>query len=155
MNKALLIFSTSIIFFLFSCGGGSDMERPVYNTDGIIGEWSFLPNCEEYILGIDTIYLANELPDTISIFSNSDNTLSIDAGANTLDASIDINGDFVIRYQSFRAYLDLGIISDTATIYLTGDGNFSSDSLATMNLTFSEPNLPGQIDCTVSLSKLN
>ena len=155
MNKALLIFSTSIIFFLFSCGGGSDMERPVYNTDGIIGEWSFLPNCEEYILGIDTIYLANELPDTISIFSNSDNTLSIDAGANTLDASIDINGDFFIRYQSFRAYLDLGIISDTATIYLTGDGNFSSDSLATMNLTFSEPNLPGQIDCTVSLSKLN
>ena len=155
MNKALLIFSTSIIFFLFSCGGGSDMERPVYNTDGIIGEWSFLPNCEEYILGIDTIYLANELPDTISIFSNSDNTLSIDAGTNTLNASIDINGDFVIRYQSFRAYLDLGIISDTATIYLTGDGNFSSDSLATMNLTFSEPNLPGQIDCTVSLSKLN
>lgn len=155
MNKALLIFSTSIIFFLFSCGGGSDMERPVYNTDGIIGEWSFLPNCEEYILGIDTIYLANELPDTISIFSNSDNTLSIDAGANTLNASIDINGDFVIRYQSFRAYLDLGIISDTATIYLTGDGNFFSDSLATMNLTFSEPNLPGQIDCTVSLSKLN
>ena len=155
MNKALLIFSTSIIFFLFSCGGGSDMERPVYNTDGIIGEWSFLPNCEEYILGIDTIYLANELPDTISIFSNSENSLSIDAGTNTLNASIDINGDFVIRYQSFRAYLDLGIISDTATIYLTGDGNFSSDSSATMNLTFSEPNLPGQIDCTVSLSKLN
>ena len=55
----------------------------------------------------------------------------------------------------FSLVFVLGIISDTATIYLTGDGNFSSDSLATMNLTFSEPNLPGQIDCTVSLSKLN
>ena len=120
-----------------------------------MGDWSFSPNCEEYILGTDTIYLANELPDTISIFSNADNTLSIDAGENTLNASIDAEGDFYIRYQSFRAYLDLGIISDTATIYLTGDGTFSSDSSATMNLTFSEPNLPGQIDCTVSLSKLD
>jgi len=159
MHKILLIFSTPIIFFLYSCGGGSvggsDLEGPIYNTEGIVGEWSFSPNCEEYSLGTDTIYLANELPDTISIFSNSDNILSIDAGANTLSASIDINGDFVIEYQSFRAYLDLGIISDTATIYLTGNGNFSSDSLATMDLTFSEPNLPGQIDCTVSLSKLN
>jgi len=144
-----------LILFLFPCGGGSDNERPIYNTDSIVGDWSFLPNCEEYILGVDTIFLANELPDTISIFSNADNTLSIDAGENTLNASIDAEGDFYIRYQSFRAYLDLGIISDTATIYLTGDGNFSSDSSATMNLTFSEPNLPGQIDCTVSLSKLN
>ena len=31
-------------------------------------------------LEVDTIFLANELPDTISIFSNADNTLSIDAG---------------------------------------------------------------------------
>jgi len=155
MNKIFLLISTSIILFLYSCGGGSDMERPIYDTDAIVGEWSFSPNCEEYILGLDTIYLANELPDTISIFSNADNSLSINAGTNTLSASIDINGDFVISYQSFRAYLDLGIISDTATIYLTGDGNFSSDSLAIMNLTFSEPNLPGQIDCTVSLSKLD
>ena len=81
--------------------------------------------------------------------------MSIDAGDNTLDASINIDGDFFIRYQSFRAFLDLGVISDTATVYLTGDGNFSSDSTATMNLTFTEPNLPGQIDCTVNLSKLD
>ena len=155
MEKLISIFSASLILFLFSCGGGSDNERPIYNTDSIVGDWSFSPNCEEYILGVDTIFLANELPDTISIFSNADNTLSIDAGENTLNASIDTEGDFYIRYQSFRAYLDLGIISDTATIYLTGDGNFSSDSSATMNLTFSEPNLPGQIDCTVSLSKLD
>ena len=131
------------------------MDGPIYNTDVIVGDWLFESNCEEYVLGVDTIFLSNELPDTISIFSNSDNSLSIDAGDNTLDASINIDGDFFIRYQSFRAFLDLGVISDTATVYLTGDGNFSSDSTATMNLTFTEPNLPGQIDCTVNLSKLD
>ena len=155
MKKLISIFSTSLILFLFSCGGGSDIERPIYNTDRIVGDWSFSPNCQEYILGVDTIFLANELPDTISIFSNADNTLSIDAGVNTLNATLDSEDVFYITRQSFRAYLDLGIISDTVTIYLTGDGNFSSDSSATMNLTFSEPNLPGQIDCSVSLSKLD
>ena len=110
MKKLISIFSASLILFLSSCGGGSDNERPIYNTDSIVGDWSFSPNCEEYILGTDTIYLANELPDTISIFSNADNTLSIDAGENTLNASIDAEGDFYIRYQSFRAYLDLSLI---------------------------------------------
>ncbi len=154
MNKLTIIFST-ISFFLISCGGAGDMDRPIYNTDVIVGDWLFESNCEEYVLGVDTIFLSNELPDTISIFSNSDNSLSIDAGDNTLDASINIDGDFFIRYQSFRAFLDLGVISDTATVYLTGDGNFFSDSTATMNLTFTEPNLPGQIDCAVNLSKLD
>ena len=67
MKKLISIFSASLILFLSSCGGGSDNERPIYNTDSIVGDWSFSPNCEEYILGTDTIYLANGA-DTISIF---------------------------------------------------------------------------------------
>ena len=177
MNKVLSIFSASLVLFLFSCGGGSDIYDVfgctdstalnydslatdddgscIYDTYRFEGDWSFSPNCEEYILGVDTIFLADELPDTISIYSSDDNILSLDVGVNTLNATLQNANDFYIQYESFRAYLDLGIISDTATIYLMGDGNFSSDSSATMNLTFSEPNLPGQIDCTVSLSKLN
>ena len=148
-------YSLCFIFLFFSCGGGGNSIIEVYDTGEIIGEWLFSPNCEEYILGSDTIYLENELPDTISIFSNSDNVLSIDAGNNVLDANIDISGDFYIRYQSFKAFLEIGNIADTATIYLTGNGNFSSSSDGSMDLTFSEPNLPGQIECSILLTKLD
>ena len=148
-------YSLCLIFLFFSCGGSGNRNIEVYDTGEIIGEWLFSPNCEEYILGSDTIYLENELPDTISIFSNSENVLSIDAGNNVLDANIDISGDFYIRYQSFKAFLEIGNIADTATIYLTGNGNFSSSSDGTMDLTFSEPNLPGQIECSILLTKLD
>ena len=148
-------YSLCFVFLFFSCGGGGNSIIEVYDTGEIIGEWLFSPNCEEYILGSDTIYLENELPDTISIFSNSDNVLSIDAGNNVLDANIDISGDFYIRYQSFKAFLEIGNIADTATIYLTGNGNFSSSNDGTMDLTFSEPNLPGQIECSILLTKLD
>ena len=148
-------YSLCFVFLFFSCGGGGNSIIEVYDTGEIIGEWLFSPNCEEYILGSDTIYLENELPDTISIFSNSDNVLSIDAGNNVLDANVDISGDFYIRYQSFKAFLEIGNIADTATIYLTGSGNFSSSSDGTMDLTFSEPNLPGQIECSILLTKLD
>ena len=66
-----LYIENSLIIFLSSCGGGSDNERPIYNTDSIVGDWSFSPNCEEYILGVDTIFLANELPDSVIVPADS------------------------------------------------------------------------------------
>jgi hypothetical protein len=157
INNIILILTSSSILFFFSCGGGGGDIAPIglYNTDNIIGEWFFSSNCEEYILGSDTVFLDNELPDTISIFSNADNTLSIAAGDNTLNATIDVNGDFIIEYQSFKAYLELGPIADTATIYLTGNGNFASQSEGSMDLTFTEPALPGEINCSILLSKID
>ena len=155
-NDIILILTSSILLFFLSCGGaGGDIAPGLYNTDDIIGEWFFSPNCEEYILGLDTVLLADELPDTISVFSNANNTLSIDAGDNILDATIDVNGDFIIEYQSFKAYLELGPIADTVTIYLVGSGNFASQYQGSMDLTFTEPNLPGEINCSILLSKLD
>ncbi len=155
-NDIILILTSSILLFFLSCGGGGgDIAPGLYNTDDIVGEWSFSPNCDEYILGSDTVFLDDELPDTISIFSNEENTLSIDAGDNILNATIDVNGDFIIGYQSFKTYLELGSIADTVTIYLTGTGNFVSQSEGSMDLTFTEPALPGEINCSIVLSKID
>lgn len=157
-NNFFLILSFSIVLILTACSGGGNSEiRPddSFNIRVITGEWFFSPNCEEYVLGTDTLYLADQLPDTISVFSDSVNTLFIDAGTNSLVASVDSLGSFTIPFQSFQAYLDLGFISDTATVFLTGTGNFSSRYEGTMNLTFSEPLLNANIDCTIDLRKLD
>ena len=157
-NNFFLILSFSIILILTACSGGGNTEiRPddSFNIRVITGDWFFSPNCEEYVLGTDTLYLADQLPDTISIFSDSVSTLFIDAGTNNLTASVDSTGNFTIPFQSFQAYLDLGFISDTATVFLTGTGNFTSRYEGTMNLTFSEPLLNANIDCTIDLRKLD
>ncbi len=126
-----------------------------FNIASLSGDWLFDSECNEYVLGLDTIYLDQQLPDTITINSDTDSTIFIDAGSNNLVANVDLNGNFIIPNQTFLADVDLGFGLTTLPIYLTGDGIFSSYSSATMNLTFSEPNLPGQIDCIVSLSKLD
>lgn len=157
-NNFFLILSFSIVLILTACSGGGNSEiRPddSFNIRVITGDWFFSPNCEEYVLGTDTLYLADQLPDTISIFSDSVNTLFIDAGTNNLVASVDSLGSFTIPFQSFQAYLDLGFISDTAIVFLTGTGNFNSRYEGTMNLTFSEPLLNANIDCTIDLRKLD
>lgn len=153
-NIFLIIAITSILFFS-SCGGGSSDVDPVdaFNIDDALGVWLFNANCEEYILGSDTVFLNEELPDSITVFSNSNNTLFIEAGNNNLNASVDQYGNVAIDYQSFKAFLELGLISDTATIYLTGTGFFNSSTEGNMDLTFSEPNLPGEINCSINLSR--
>jgi|TARA_B110000263_G_scaffold139184_1_gene120696 hypothetical protein len=161
MNKLnfniLSILATTCVLFLSSCGGGggsSDVE-PVdtFNIDDALGVWLFNANCDQYILGSDTVFLDEELPDSITVFSNSDNTLFIEAGDNNLNASVDQNGHITIDYQSFETFLELGSISDTATIYLTGSGFFNSSTEGNMDLTFTEPNLPGEINCVINLTR--
>ena len=86
-NNFFLILSFSIVLILTACSGGGNSEiRPddSFNIRVVTGDWFFSPNCEEYVLGTDTLYFADQLPDTISIFSDSVNTLFIHAGTNNL-----------------------------------------------------------------------
>ena len=155
--NSLAILTILVGLGLYSCssGGNRDIAPEPFNINNISGDWLFDSQCDEYVFGVDTIYLAEQLPDTITINSDTDSTIFIDAGANNLVANVDSNGNFTIDYQSFRAYLDLGFLgADTATIYLTGTGSFSSNYGASMDLTFSEPLLSAQIDCTIGLRKL-
>ena len=156
-NNFLLILSLSIILIITACSGGGnrDIMPEPFNINNITGDWLFDANCDSALVLGTTIFLAEQLPDTITINSDTDSTIFIDAGANNLVANVDSNGNFTIDYQSFRAYLDLGFLgADTATIYLTGTGSFSSNYGASMDLTFSEPLLSAQIDCTIGLRKL-
>jgi|TARA_B110000438_G_scaffold241727_1_gene240955 hypothetical protein len=155
-NILLLIISTSVLF-LSSCGGGSSDVDPVYtfNPNNIVGEWQFNSNCTEYPNplngGADTIFLDNELPDSITVFSNSSDTLFIEAGSNNLNATVNSTGDFAIGFQQFRAYVDA--FSDTITIFIEGTGSFTSANEGVMDLTFSEPLLQAEINCSINISK--
>ena len=152
----LTVLSLSTILLIYSCssGGNRDIAPESFNVNNVLGDWFFSPNCDEYVFGTDTIYLSDQLPDTISVNSDSDSTLFIDAGANNLVANVDSNGFFIIDNQSFMAYLDLGFISDTFPISLNGTGSFSSNYEGSMDLSFSEPSLGAQIDCQIELRKI-
>jgi len=121
----------------------------------IIGEWQFNANCTEYpnplTGGADTIFLDEELPDVITVLSSSSNNLFIEAGSNDLIASINSTGNFNIGFQSFRAYVDA--FADTITIFIEGTGVFISDNEGVMDLTFSEPFLQVEINCSVNISR--
>jgi hypothetical protein len=155
-NIFLVIISISILF-LSDCGGGSNDVEPVYtfNPNNIVGEWQFNSNCTEYPNplngGEDTIFLDNELPDSITVFSNSSDTLFIEAGSNNLNATVNSTGDFAIGFQQFRAYVDA--FSDTITIYIEGTGSFNSENEGVMDLTFSEPLLQAEINCSINISR--
>jgi len=57
INNIILILTSSILLFFLSCGGGGgDIAPGLYNTDDIVGEWSFSSNCDVYILGSDTVF---------------------------------------------------------------------------------------------------
>jgi len=155
-NIFLIIISTSVLF-LSSCGGGTSDVEPVYtfNPNNIVGEWQFNSNCTEYpnplTGGADTIFLDNELPDSITVFSNSSDTLFIEAGSNNLNATVNSTGDFAIGFQQFRAYVDA--FSDTITIFIEGTGSFTSENEGVMDLTFSEPFLQAEINCSINISR--
>tara|TARA_B110000438_G_C15474639_1_gene504606 strand:- start:154 stop:642 length:489 start_codon:yes stop_codon:yes gene_type:complete len=157
-NNFFLVLSFSIILLITACssGGNRDIAPEPFNINNIVGDWFFSPNCEEYVLGTDTIYLSEQLPDTITINSDTDSTIFIDAGANNLIANVDPNGNFIIPNQIFQAYVDLGFVADTLPISLNGSGSFSSNFGGSMDLTFDETILTGaQIDCTIDFRKLD
>tara|TARA_B110000116_G_C16465148_1_gene415540 strand:- start:137 stop:628 length:492 start_codon:yes stop_codon:yes gene_type:complete len=156
-NNILSIIAASSILFLCSCGSSSSDVEPVYvfNSSNVVGDWEFSSNCTEYpnplTGGADTIFLDEQLPDTITVLSSSNNTLFIEAGSNNLNASVNSDGDFTIGFQQFRAYVD--VFSDTITIYVEGTGSFSSETDGVMDLIFSEPLLQAEIDCSINISR--
>ena len=116
-NPLATIDDSSCCYSLYGCTDSIAYNyNPCATIDdsscvNVVGDWLFNANCEEYILGVDTIFLDDELPDSITILSNSSDNLFIEAGSNTLNATIDKNGDFFISYQSFKAYLEIGNIA--------------------------------------------
>ena len=150
-----LIILGAIVLYSCSSGGSRDIAPEPFNITSITGDWLFDSECDEYVLGLDTIYLAQQLPDTVTINSDTDSTIFIDAGDNNLIANVDLNGNFIVPNQTFNADVDLGFGLTTLPISLNGSGSFVSNFAGSMDVTFSDTILTGaQIDCTIGLRKL-
>lgn len=153
---AILSILFGVILYSCSSGGSRDLTPEPFSINSLSGDWIFDSECDEYVLGLDTIYLAQQLPDTITINSDTDSTIFIDAGTNNLVANVDLNGNFIIPNQTFLADVDLGFGLTTLPISLNGSGSFVSNFGGSMDVTFNDTILTGaQIDCTIGLRKLD
>ncbi len=145
----------AIVLYSCSSGGSRDIAPDPFNINNVSGDWLFDSECDEYVFALDTIYLAQQLPDTVTINSDTDSTIFIDAGTNNLVANVDLNGNFIIPNQTFLADVDLGFGLTTLPISLNGSGSFVSNFEGSMDVTFNDTILTGaQIDCTIGLRKL-
>ena len=113
-------------------------------------------SCIKGVIYYFTIKDSIKLPDTVTINSDTDSTIFIDAGTNNLVANVDLNGNFIIPNQTFLADVDLGFGLTTLPISLNGSGSFVSNFGGSMDVTFNDTILTGaQIDCTIGLRKLD
>ena len=158
-NNIFLTLSFSIILIITSCSGGGnrDISPEPFNINNIAGDWLFDAECDSALVLGTTIFLAEQLPDTITINSDTDTTIYIDAGANNPIANIDLNGNFIIPNQTFNADVDLGLGGiTTLPISVNGSGSFVSNFGGSMDVTFNDTILTGtEIDCTISLRKID
>ena len=102
-SLAILTILVGLVLYSCSSGGNRDIAPEPFNINNVSGDWLFDSECDEYVLGLDTIYLAQQLPDTITINSDTDSAIFIDAGTNNLVANVDLNGNFIIPNQTFLA----------------------------------------------------
>jgi hypothetical protein len=158
-NNIFLTLSFSIILVITSCSGGGnrDISPEPFNINNIAGDWLFIAECDSALVLGANIFLAEQLPDTITISSDTDSTVFIDAGANNLIANIDLNGNFIIPNQTFNADVDLGLGGiNTIPVSLNGSGSFVSNFGGSMDITFNDTILTQvEIDCTIDLRKLD
>jgi len=160
MKNILSLFTKTFLIFslISSCSsGGEDELGPLdfFNLEDAEGVWVMNSLCEDYEFGNTIISLDEELPDSVSVFSDTLSNIFIEAGENIILASINSAGVFNIQPQPFQAQLNLNNLPIDITVDIQGDGVLS-DSTGNMDVIFSFELIAGQldsIDCSIDLTR--
>ena len=127
----------------------------MYAYDLAIGIWNIEPDCEEYTIPIvgTTIALNDQMPETIDVQGNGDNSLFIDMNGNQVSGDIDNDGNITVPKQTISIDMGLGPMD----IDVEGNGKIESEDSGYIDLTyeFEIPVVGGteELDCHLTLTK--
>ena len=134
-----------------------DDSNCIYAYDIAIGFWDIDPDCEEIDILGQVILLNDQLPESIDVQANGEETLFIYIGESQVSATIDNFGNILVAEQT--ASIDAGL-GFPIPVQIAGSGKVESETDGYMNLTFSGeieliPGFPTSFSstCYIILSK--
>ena len=136
----------------------ADDSTCLYAYDLVLGVWDIDPDCEEIDILGQVVLLNDQLPESIDVQSNEEETLFIYIGESQVSATIDNFGNILVAEQT--ASIDAGF-GFPIPVQIAGSGKVESENDAYINLTFSGeidliPGLPPtsfSSTCYITLSK--
>ena len=146
---------TDLTAMNYLSNANSDDGSCIFAYDLAIGIWNIDPDCEEYTIPVvgTTIALNDQMPETIDVQGNDDNSLFIDMNGTQVSGDIDNNGNITVPKQTVSIDMGLGPMD----IDVQGDGKIESENSGYMDLTyeFEIPVIGGTeaLDCQLTLTK--
>lgn len=122
------------------------------------GTWNISPDCEEIDVLGQIISLNEQMPETIDVQGNGDNSLSIDMNGSQVSGNIDNEGNILVNEQT----ISVDFSGIPIPVQISGTGKIESENLGYMDLIYSGeidiiPNVPIPIPfsatCHIVLSK--
>ena len=123
------------------------------------GVWNIEPDCDEIEIPLlGTISLNEQMPETIDVQGNGDNSLSIDMNGSQVSGDIDNEGNILVSEQT----MSVDFSGIPIPVQVSGTGKIESEGSGYMDLTYSGqidiiPNLPIPLPfsttCHIILSK--
>ncbi len=122
------------------------------------GTWNISPDCEEIDVLGQIISLNEQMPETIDVQGNGDNSLSIDMNGSQVSGNIDNEGNILVNEQT----ISVDFSGIPIPVQVSGTGKIESENSGYMDLTYSGeidiiPNVPIPIPfsttCHIVLSK--
>tara|TARA_B110000459_G_scaffold140359_1_gene153062 strand:+ start:238 stop:939 length:702 start_codon:yes stop_codon:yes gene_type:complete len=120
--------------FNYNFLANTDDNGCIYAYDIALGFWDIDPDCEEIDLLGQVILLNDQLPESIDVQANDEETLFIYIGESQVSATIDNVGNIMVTEQT--ASIDAGF-GFPIPVQIAGSGKVESETEGYMNLTFS------------------
>jgi len=145
---------TDLTAMNYFSNANSDDGSCIYAYDMAIGIWNIDPDCDDVDILGQTISLNEQMPETIDVQGNGDNSLFIDMNGTQVSGDIDNQGNIVVNEQDIQIDPGLGFPID---VVVSGSGKIESENSGYMDLTyeFEIPIVGGteEVDCHLTLTK--
>jgi len=142
----------------YSSDATSNDGSCIFAYDIAQGTWSISPDCEEIDILGQTISLNDQMPESIDVEGNDNNSLYIVMNGSQVSGNIDNTGNILVNEQT----ISVDFSGIPIPVQVSGTGLIESENSGYMDLTYSGeidiiPNIPIPIPfnttCHIILSK--